>query len=306
MSTRAGSGSANAAYRYTAAEPDSDKDSDPDEHRFPAGTLEPARRRGCQWTVAAPWLLSALFASLSLVLLLVLLLVLRSSAQITDARYYGSYEAGFGTDLVTPSRIPLEQIRFRGSPRFLTSNGTGYLPPVDPAARWPENMDLFGAPSQEVDANWERLIGRRYFSVSEEEAVRAWGEERFRFVDRVEGGLDVFHTLHCLNGIRMALHPEYYRDKIVHRPFHIEHCLDIIRQAIQCHGSTTLIPTEYRPGLRRAYIDSDQTHTCRSFAYLHSFSASRQPGGDGCNGFAEVVVVTARRSTTRKVLMISN
>ncbi|KAK3333557.1 hypothetical protein B0T19DRAFT_474226 [Cercophora scortea] len=228
--------STNATYRYTAAEMESD--SEKDEHRFPGAlNSEPRRCRGwlrfrrvstpqqqksCpSWWTIAPWVLSALFASVSLVLFVLL-------SSDASGRRYGSYEAGFGTDIVTPSHIPLEHIRFKGSPLFsLSSNGTelGYLPPVDASARWPENMDLFGPPSEEVDANWERLIGRRYFSVSEEEAVRAWGEERYRFVDRVEGGytagLDMFHTLHCLNGIRMALHPEYYHDKHVHRPFHI-------------------------------------------------------------------------------------
>lgn len=68
--------------------------------------------------------------------------------------------------------------------------------------RWPENRVYTGEPSQALDDNWEDLIGDRYFSISEDEAVEAWGEHRFAYVDEERGGytagLDVFHTLHCL------------------------------------------------------------------------------------------------------------
>ncbi len=51
-----------------------------------------------------------------------------------------------------------------------------------------KNMVLFGPPSREIDKNWERLIGQRYFSVSEEEAIRAWGEKRKNYIDQRAGG----------------------------------------------------------------------------------------------------------------------
>lgn len=81
----------------------------------------------------------------------------------------------------------MEQIRFKGSPKF-SSNGTGSINSVDETAPWPENMLLFGEPSREIDANWERLIGYRYFSISEEEATRAWGEKRHEYIDQRRGG----------------------------------------------------------------------------------------------------------------------
>jgi hypothetical protein len=90
--------------------------------------------------------------------------------------------------LVIPaSQIPLERVRFKGSPHF-HANGTGYLDPVDGTRPWPEDMVLFGPPSQEIDNNWERLIGNRYFSVSEEEAKMAWGDKRHEYVDQRRGG----------------------------------------------------------------------------------------------------------------------
>jgi hypothetical protein len=53
------------------------------------------------------------------------------------------------------------------------------------------------------------------------------------------------------------------------------HCLDIIRQHIQCYGSTTLIPTRYMNEIHRGYIDSDQEHTCRDFNALRKYSTKR-------------------------------
>jgi hypothetical protein len=49
-------------------------------------------------------------------------------------------------------------------------------------------MVLFGSPSPEIDANWGRLIGDRYFSISEDEAKRAWGDKRHEYVDEWAGG----------------------------------------------------------------------------------------------------------------------
>lgn len=81
----------------------------------------------------------------------------------------------------------MEQIRFKGSPHF-DINGTGFLDPVNKTASWPENMDLFGPPNPEIDTNWDQLIGNRYFSISEEEAERAWGDKRHEYVDERKGG----------------------------------------------------------------------------------------------------------------------
>ena len=59
-----------------------------------------------------------------------------------------------------------------------------------------------------------------------------------------------------------------------------EHCLDLIRQSVQCSGSTNLIPSKYWDGIEHNYVDSDQEHTCRSFTFLREWTNSRQPGGD--------------------------
>ncbi|PMD45014.1 hypothetical protein L207DRAFT_381367, partial [Hyaloscypha variabilis F] len=85
----------------------------------------------------------------------------------------------------------------------------------------------------------------------------------------------MFHSLHCLNSLRKATHPEYYPPA---SSGHIEHCLNSISQTIMCYGSTTLIPTKFFEGLHHNYIDADQTHTCRSFTFLRDWTISRHSG----------------------------
>lgn len=76
-----------------------------------------------------------------------------------------------------------------------------HTPPVDETAEWPENLD-FTSQSKETDQNWRDLLDDRFFSLSEEEAIEAWGEKRHMYIDQINGGytagLDVFHSLHCL------------------------------------------------------------------------------------------------------------
>jgi hypothetical protein len=59
---------------------------------------------------------------------------------------------------------------------------------LDTSVPWPENRRYIGEPGEEVDVNWDDLIGDRYFSISEQEAIYAWGNERREFVDEMQGG----------------------------------------------------------------------------------------------------------------------
>ena len=55
--------------------------------------------------------------------------------------------------------------------------------------------------------------------------------------------------------------------------FSLDHCLDIIRQAIQCHGDLTPIPTRrFADGEHDHFIDSNQKHECRNIWTLRKSS----------------------------------
>ncbi|KAH8892313.1 hypothetical protein GQ53DRAFT_647428, partial [Thozetella sp. PMI_491] len=58
--------------------------------------------------------------------------------------------------------------------------------------------------------------------------------------------LDVFHQLHCLNTLRQIAYGDKYPE-ISHDPdrplwkFHVDHCVDILMQQLQCSGNLNLI-----------------------------------------------------------------
>ncbi|ROV96512.1 hypothetical protein VMCG_07830 [Cytospora schulzeri] len=223
-----------------------------------------------------PWILTCLFALTSFLLLL----------ERYGIRKFGTYEDRLETDLKSLSHVPLERRRFVGSPKF-DENGTMYTDPIDPKAEWPENLRLSGQPSDEIDENWDNVLEDLYFSVSDSEAEVAWGDRRREYVDEAYGGytaaLDVFYQLQCLNQLRKAIYPEFYDHHDLPTEVdkaHTDHCIDSIRQHIQCYGSTTLVPTKWREGAKRQYIDSNQEHVCRDFEYLRKYMKRRGQGGD--------------------------
>ncbi|KAK2595877.1 hypothetical protein N8I77_013669 [Diaporthe amygdali] len=154
-----------------------------------------SRKVSDQWRVISlfSWTLTVVFA----------LLYLRE--KINSAG--GGYEQGWPTDFVSiRGHIETERRTFTGAPA-IRRNGTVYVPHQD-------SVRYVGAPSPEIDHAWEQLVGGRYFLITEEEAKATWGTDYRDYWSEARGGyvlgLDVFHTLHCLNQIRQKLNPEYY------------------------------------------------------------------------------------------------
>ena len=91
--------------------------------------------------------------------------------------------------------------------------------------------------------------------------------------------LDMFHTLHCLNRLRKAFHPDYYpEDDHPNHRMHRDHCFEQIRQYIQCSGDMTPVPTVYNEIRGSNYVDSDVKHTCRNFESMREWVGERYNG----------------------------
>ncbi|KAK1994586.1 hypothetical protein LX36DRAFT_683582 [Colletotrichum falcatum] len=91
-------------------------------------------------------------------------------------------------------------------------------------------------------------------------------------------GLEVFHSLHCLNRLRQALYPDYY-DVFAdpHDPSredHIGHCINHLRQAIQCHSDLT--PMEWKVVGNKLILHTATQHTCRDFNKINEWASKRQ------------------------------
>ncbi|KAH6706385.1 hypothetical protein DL95DRAFT_464055 [Leptodontidium sp. 2 PMI_412] len=113
----------------------------------------------------------------------------------------------------------------------------------------PENLKYKGNPRPELDDAWNALIENMHMRVHPDEAKAAG----FESVEIADGSGDVyglpvvFHNLHCLYALRRAMFPNVYIDDLDSRPpgpnqinVHVDHCFDIIRQAIMCQGDMSL------------------------------------------------------------------
>ncbi|KAH8798647.1 hypothetical protein F5884DRAFT_139970 [Xylogone sp. PMI_703] len=161
-------------------------------------------------------------------------------------------------------------------------------------------QEYVGTPSPTIDRAWALLLSGLNFDLSQEAANLAgktfqWQDSGFYF-----SGLEVYHSLHCLvcsclfvhkppkdvvakyllqNRLRQALYPEYYSHVFNSltapaREDHIGHCINHIRQALQCHSDLT--PMEWRLDGNKIILKTDTLHTCRNFDKIHSWASARR------------------------------
>ncbi|KAI1781311.1 hypothetical protein F4818DRAFT_451453 [Hypoxylon cercidicola] len=182
-----------------------------------------------------------------------------------------SYENGFASDLdYIKGEIELVDKTFTGGVSF---DSEGNLV-TDQGGH-----EYIGHPSTAVDDAWETLLEGLNLDFSKDEAdltgtTFQWPETGLYF-----SGLDVYHSLHCLNRLRQAIYPEYYTsvfDKPTDpsRVDHIGHCINHIRQALQCHADLT--PMEWNLDGSRIILKTDTRHTCRNFEKIHVWATSHR------------------------------
>jgi hypothetical protein len=117
--------------------------------------------------------------------------------------------------------------------------------------------------------------------------------------------LGVFHQLHCVNHLRQALYPDEYPElwehkadgtvdhgtiRALHRGKFFEpkfpairladafqdHCIDILRQTLMCHGDVSPTPFFYRASDDNVYSVLANTHMCRDFDKIKDWALERQ------------------------------
>ncbi|KAH8821797.1 hypothetical protein F5884DRAFT_769083 [Xylogone sp. PMI_703] len=167
------------------------------------------------------------------------------------------------------SAIEIVNRRFTGSLKY-DENGTLYrdTDPTEP--------QYVGEPGPAIDKAWHDLLDGLYIGLNGYEArtvMYKTGIEKGGYLVST----DVMHTLHCLNEVRKAMYPDYY--KVAGKPgthqLHVEHCLDYVRQSIQCNADLTTMTFNYAPNRGQLVADFDTLHTCRNFDLLHSWAVER-------------------------------
>ncbi|KAG1735271.1 uncharacterized protein EDB91DRAFT_1295469, partial [Suillus paluster] len=84
-------------------------------------------------------------------------------------------------------------------------------------------------------------------------------------------GVSMFHQIHCLQMIRLAL---------INGPDdHSGHCLNFLRQAILCNADTTLDPLFVDPdGMMTGTDGLGVTHVCRDWTQVYAYIVDNQKG----------------------------
>lgn len=113
------------------------------------------------------------------------------------------------------------------------------------------------APNSASDELWREWEYIRIFPVTKAQIIRMGkdpstaakleDEDWSMGDDAYAAGFDVLHQLHCLNSLRKLAYREYYNETapIAGRPglreVHLNHCVDVLMQALQCSGNVNLI-----------------------------------------------------------------
>ncbi|CAG8951655.1 hypothetical protein HYFRA_00005455 [Hymenoscyphus fraxineus] len=141
-----------------------------------------------------------------------------------------------------------------------------------------------GEPSPEIDKAWDDLLSAVDLSLDISELH---GVEKTS-VHTADGksvliSLDVYHSLHCIDLVRKAIDFRYYHPT-GHVPYfyrsHVDHCVDYLRQAIQCQSDLSPLTYTRTEPKNRTIPVFGTAHTCRNFSKVHEWAMERRSHGD--------------------------
>jgi hypothetical protein len=160
-----------------------------------------------------------------------------------------------------------------------------------------DNGKYRGPPRPELDEAWDDLLQctfshgatlhdflERLTRLCQDNSIRVQKEDLDKAnttsvpLNDDEGGylasLDVFHTLHCVNKVRQSYYSDYYHDPnpLADQHEHFDHCIDLLRQTIMCHGDISLHTYEWIDDYRFPWPSTRTEHQCRNWDRLIDWS----------------------------------
>ncbi|KAK2049015.1 hypothetical protein LZ31DRAFT_591067 [Colletotrichum somersetense] len=188
-----------------------------------------------------------------------------------------SYETGFATDMaITAPHIELQAVQYTGGVER-HPNGSFFLNHTGASAQY------VGYPTPVIEQNWDFLESAISVVLTREEATLKDGTPIDTMGEPGEPGMyrvsmDVIHSLHCLNMLRKGVYADYYEPPPQRGDFyflHIDHCIEHIRQALQCHADLTPLVYSWDEDKRSGNPIWMSTHTCRNFEKLLAWDITR-------------------------------
>ncbi|KAI1074923.1 hypothetical protein F5B20DRAFT_418565 [Whalleya microplaca] len=139
-------------------------------------------------------------------------------------------------------------------------------------------------PNPAADEIWDEWELSRFFPLTREDIIKL-GKDPFTVPkledkywglgdDAYVGAFDVYHQIHCLNSLRKNAYRGYYnlttRDhKVMRLPeVHINHCVDILLQALQCSGNVNFMTYHWVSGQEYPQPDMSINRQCINFDKL--------------------------------------
>ncbi|TQV93215.1 hypothetical protein V2A60_010350 [Cordyceps javanica] len=192
--------------------------------------------------------------------------------------------------------LEMERVRFDAG---LDLDAAGHVVLVGGVAGAPQ---FTGPPSDEIDSNWDSLIPSD-MNITRGEAEQIGGDFYFYpGTDIATIEISSFHILHCLDQARRSVHWRHYYpqglDKL--HEIHIDHCIDAIRQFVQCHVDLTPINLVWSENKGGILPDFQQVHTCPSFQQAHEWVMRRNIANYE-NGIGDEDVADHARRTLKRL-----
>ncbi|KAK4565648.1 hypothetical protein LTR86_003496 [Recurvomyces mirabilis] len=152
-----------------------------------------------------------------------------------------------------------------------------------------------GSRSPGLDRAWHDLFENQNIRVTKEELERAnktsveladgsgwYGVPvSFRFLldimlMTVARDVEVYHLLHCLKAIRQYIYEDEYERDPTMGLFHIDHCIDQLRQEVTCKADVTLIGFEWVPNNTDPSPVFQGWHECKNFEAIDAWAKERR------------------------------
>ncbi|KAI0897595.1 hypothetical protein F4806DRAFT_407258 [Annulohypoxylon nitens] len=146
-----------------------------------------------------------------------------------------------------------------------------------------EESAYAGPPSEDIDQAWAELLDHVNIRASDRELVSS--NQTSVKLPGLHGSLvwmDVSHQLHCVKYLRQWIyrdhyHPEVDIEEIPHWLLHIDHCLDLIRQALMCRADTSLMTFRWEADRREPMLKLESPeHVCVDWKDLMGKVESRR------------------------------
>ncbi|KAH8892520.1 hypothetical protein GQ53DRAFT_861863 [Thozetella sp. PMI_491] len=161
-------------------------------------------------------------------------------------------------------------------PQIKTFNGTLYASDQPSIAR--------DFPNQDADDIWDEDIELNHpFPITREQVIKLGKnpDTCAKFEDSVWGlgddayvaTLDLFHQLHCLNALRKMAYAGHYKQRVDNNnhEIHINHCADILFQALACSNNVNLVTMHWTEKERYPMPDFSINKYCINFEKFNAW-----------------------------------